>query len=70
MSTSSFKGLYFIISKIKVIVKGILTNFTLTKFLSAVFTIFIVALIKLYYSGNLHLDYSDLPGNIAIGVAS
>jgi hypothetical protein len=53
-----------LIRRLKIIVGG----FTLAKFLGAISTIIIVALIKYTISGNLNLDYSDFVGNVYIGL--
>lgn len=42
--------------------------FTLAKFLSAMVTIIVVALIKYSISGNLHIEYSDFGSNVGIGL--
>jgi hypothetical protein len=50
--------------------KTMATTFTLGRFLGAMFTIIIVALIKYYISGNLSIEYSDFFGNLSIGLLS
>jgi hypothetical protein len=45
-----------------------MSGFTFAKFLGAILTIIIVALIKYYISGNLSIDYSDFGGNVGIGL--
>jgi hypothetical protein len=48
--------------------KTVMGGFTLAKFLGAVSTIIIVALIKYSIWGNLSLDYSDFFGNVSVGL--
>ena len=50
--------------------KSIIGGFTLAKFLGAISTIIMVALIKYSISGNLNIDYSDFGGNVCIGLIS
>jgi hypothetical protein len=55
----------------KLIVKSLktmATTFTLGRFLGAMSTIIIVALIKYTISGNLIIEYSDFFGNVSIGL--
>jgi hypothetical protein len=49
-------------------INTILVNFTLAKFTGALVTIIIVALIKYMITGNLHIEYSELWNNVAIGL--
>jgi hypothetical protein len=49
---------------------GLLANFTLAKFLSAFFTITLLAGIKYAISGNFHVEYSNFLTNIGIGLLS
>jgi hypothetical protein len=46
----------------------LLVNFTLAKLTGAFVTIIMVALIKYMISGNLHIEYSELWNNVAIGL--
>ena len=46
----------------------LLVNFTLAKFAGALFTITMVALIKYFISGNLHIDYCEFWNNVGIGL--
>jgi len=49
-------------------VKSIILNYTLSKFLAALLTIILVASIKYYFTGNLHLNYDNILGNIWAGL--
>lgn len=48
--------------------KFVLNNFTLAKLLAAFFSALIVATLKYYISGNLHLEYDDFWNNIAVAL--
>jgi hypothetical protein len=48
----------------------ILINFTLAKFIAALFTIIFASLVKYYVSGGLRIDNLDIVNNIAIGLLS
>jgi hypothetical protein len=55
----------------KLIVKSLktmATTFTLARFLGAMSTIIVVALIKYSISGNLSIEYGDFFGNVSIGL--
>ncbi len=56
------------IRKTIILCKSIARGFTLAKFLSGLFTIIIVALMKYNISGNMVLDYSDFGGNVVMGL--
>ncbi len=56
------------ITKTIILCKSIARGFTLAKFLSGLFTIIIVALMKYNISGNMVLDYSDFGGNVVMGL--
>ena len=57
-----------IIQYLKAKINIILINFTLAKFIAALFTIILAALVKYYISGGLILDNLDIVNNIAIGL--
>ena len=57
-----------IIQTTKNIINTLLINFTLAKFAGALFTITMVALIKYFISGNLHIDYCEFWNNVGIGL--
>jgi hypothetical protein len=57
-----------IIQTTKNLINTILVNFTLAKFGGALFTITMVALIKYFISGNLHIDYCEFWNNVGIGL--
>jgi hypothetical protein len=57
-----------IIKNIKFLWGKTLAGLSLAKFLGAMITITILALVKYYISGSFHLDYSELGNNIAIGL--
>jgi len=56
------------IRKTGIFCKSIIRGFTLAKFLSGLFTIILVALIRYCVAGNISIDYSDLGGNVVIGL--
>ena len=53
---------------IKLFYNSFISNFTLARFIAALFTIVSIALIKYYISGNFHIEYSEIFNNIAVGV--
>jgi hypothetical protein len=57
-----------IIQYLKAKINIILINFTLAKFIAALFTIILAALVKYYISGGLRIDNLDIVNNIAIGL--
>jgi hypothetical protein len=59
-----------IIQYFKAKINIILINFTLAKFIAALFTIILAALVKYYVSGGLKVDNLDIVNNIAIGLLS
>ena len=50
------------------IIKNILINVTLTRFLGALFTVTLVAFIKYYLTGSLHINYADFANNVGMGL--
>ncbi len=54
--------------KINKIVNNILINYTLAKFISAVFTVIIVAILKYSVSGNFHIEYCEFWNNVGVGL--
>jgi hypothetical protein len=59
------------IKKIKKIFTGIknkFTSFTLAKCLSALISISVIAGIRYYFFGNIHLDSNEFCSNVGIGL--
>lgn len=46
----------------------IFINFTLAKFLGAVFSITIISSLKYYISGSFHIEYCEFWNNLGIGL--
>ena len=61
---------HVIIQYFKTKINIILVNFTLAKFIAALFTIVFATLIKYYISGGFKIDNLDIINNIAIGLLS
>ena len=66
---SSFKFLTKFLT-IKNIIKNILINVTFTRFLGALFTVTLVASLRYYLTGNLHINYADFANNVGMGLLS
>jgi hypothetical protein len=54
--------------KIKKIVNNILINYTLAKFIGAVLTVILVAILKYLISGNFHIEYCEFWNNAGVGL--
>jgi membrane protein DedA with SNARE-associated domain len=52
----------------KLKINYILANFTLAKFLAAVITALVVASLKYYISGSLHIEHSDFLNNVSVAL--
>ncbi len=60
--------LVFIYSQIKQKLNKILFNFTIAKFIGAVVTVTIVAMIKYSISGNFYIEYCEFWSNVGVGL--
>jgi len=52
----------------KKIIKFVLNHFTLVKLLGAIFTALLVASLKYYISGDLHIEYCNFWGNLCVAL--
>ena len=52
----------------KLKINYILANFTLAKFLAAIITALVVASLKYYISGSLHIEHSDFLNNVSVAL--